>query len=192
MLTVAAVPIYHLLVKPAKPADEKPPLRRGSSILEELTSAPLILRVVMWLQIFQGLLAWLAPKLFVAIYGVVEISRTDEMLCENWGRVWLALHAGALVGRAPVADGEADVNGRCEEERRGRDERERRERVENPLAPRLGREALLLVLNERVHDLYGLVLRAPVAFPLVIPGRYPSLSRAPSSRSARWPSAASR
>lgn len=98
MLTVAAVPIYHLLVKPAKPADEKPPLRRGSSILEELTSAPLILRVVMWLQIFQGLLAWLAPKLFVAIYGVVEISRTDEMLCENWGCVWLALHAGALVG----------------------------------------------------------------------------------------------
>ena len=38
-LAVAAVPIYHLLIKkPAKAAGDKPPLRRRSSILEELTS----------------------------------------------------------------------------------------------------------------------------------------------------------
>ena len=98
-LAVAAVPIYHLLVKkPAKDAGDKPPLRRRSSILEELTSVPLILRVTMWLQCFQGLLAWLAPKAIADIYGVSDISRTDEMICENWGRVWLALNFGALVG----------------------------------------------------------------------------------------------
>ena len=52
----------------------------------------------MWLQCFQGLLAWLAPKAIADLYGVSDISRTDEMICENWGRVWLALNFGALVG----------------------------------------------------------------------------------------------
>ena len=100
VLAVAAVPVYHLLVKKSAPPQEpgKPPLRRRSSILEELTSVPLILRVTMWLQCFQGLLAWLAPKAIADIYGVSDISRTDEMICENWGRVWLALNFGALVG----------------------------------------------------------------------------------------------
>ena len=39
VLAVAAVPVYHLLVKkPAPPQEpDKPPLRRRSSILEELT-----------------------------------------------------------------------------------------------------------------------------------------------------------
>ena len=33
-----------------------------------------------------------------SVYGVSEMSRTDEMLCENWGRTWLAVNFGALVG----------------------------------------------------------------------------------------------
>ena len=86
-LAVAAVPIYHLLVK--KPAvkdsagpgaGDRPPLRRRSSILEELTSVPLILRVVMWLQCFQGLLAWLAPKAIADLYGVSDISSRRRRL----------------------------------------------------------------------------------------------------------------
>ena len=67
-LAVASVPVYHLLLKPKKPAETpgRPGLvRRRSSIIEELTAPPLVLRVVMWVQVFQGLLAWLAPTTIV-------------------------------------------------------------------------------------------------------------------------------
>jgi len=108
--SVLAVPIYHKFIKPtlkAREVDTKKDddaggrrgrLSRRPSVLEELTSAPLVLRAMLWLQAFQGLVAWLAPKLIAGVYGITDISPLCAMLCEDFGRMWVALHFGALVG----------------------------------------------------------------------------------------------
>jgi len=75
IISVVLVPIYHKLIKPKfnkvedtkKDDDATAPSRRGRlsrrpSVLEELTSVPLVLRVLLWLQSFQGLVMWLAPR----------------------------------------------------------------------------------------------------------------------------------
>ena len=76
VISVVLVPIYHKLIKPKfnkkvddnkKDDDATAPSRRGRlsrrpSVLEELTSVPLVLRVLLWLQSFQGLVMWLAPR----------------------------------------------------------------------------------------------------------------------------------
>ena len=76
----------------------RPQLSRRPSILEELTSVPLVLRALLWLQVIQGIAVWLAPKLMAEVYGVYDISPLAAMLCEDFGRLWVALHFGALVG----------------------------------------------------------------------------------------------
>ena len=75
VISVGLVPIYHKLIKPkfnkvipdTKKDDDATAPRRGRlsrrpSVLEELTSVPLVLRVLLWLQTFQGLVMWLAPR----------------------------------------------------------------------------------------------------------------------------------
>ena len=111
VVSVFAVPIYHKFIKPKFKAQEvdtkkdddagrgrRGRLSRRPSVLEELTSAPLVLRVLLWLQSFQGLVCWLAPKLIAEVYGVFHMSPLLTMICEDFGRMWVALHFGALVG----------------------------------------------------------------------------------------------
>ena len=107
-LAILAVPVYHKFIKPKFKVDTKKDddagrgrrgrLSRRPSVLEELTSAPLVLRALLWLQCFQGLIAWLAPKVFAEVYGVADMSPLAAMLCEDFGRMWVGFHFGALVG----------------------------------------------------------------------------------------------
>ena len=110
-LAILAVPVYHKFIKPkfksqdvdTKKDDDAGRGRRGRlsrrpSVLEELTSAPLVLRALLWLQCFQGLIAWLAPKMIAEVYGIFDMSPLAAMLCEDFGRMWVGFHFGALVG----------------------------------------------------------------------------------------------
>ena len=96
-----AVPIYYKFIKTALTAptarkvdiknDNDAGGRRGRlsrrpSVLEELTSVPLVPRAMLWLQTFQGLVAWLAPKLIAGVYGTTDISPLCATLCEDFGR----------------------------------------------------------------------------------------------------------
>ena len=107
--SVLVVPVYHKFIKPKFKADEvdtkkdddaggRRRLSRRPSVLEELTSVPLVLRALLWLQAFQGLVAWLSPKLIAEVYGVYDIPPLVQQLCEDFGRTWVALNFGALVG----------------------------------------------------------------------------------------------
>ncbi|KAL7524144.1 hypothetical protein ACHAWF_000831 [Thalassiosira exigua] len=103
-LAVLAVPLYHLLVKPVlfpKPKKEEAPrrgsLKRRPSVLEELTSVPLVLRVVIWIQCFQGLVAWLAPKTIAGFYGITELSSVDAMLAEVCSPSFCCMHTTSFL-----------------------------------------------------------------------------------------------
>ena len=108
--SVLVVPIYHKFIKPkfkTQDVDTKKDddaggrrgrLSRRPSVLEELTSVPLVLRAMLWLQTFNGLVAWLAPKMNMEMYGVTDISPLAAMIGEDLGRVWVAIHFGALIG----------------------------------------------------------------------------------------------
>ena len=111
VVSVFAVPIYHKFIKPKFKAQEvdtkkdddagrgrRGRLSRRPSVLEELTSVPLVLRAMLWLQCFQGLMLWLSPKIIAEVYGVSDMSPLATMLCEDLGRMWTGLHFGALVG----------------------------------------------------------------------------------------------
>jgi len=116
-IAVLAIPVYHKHIKPkfkaqevdAKKDDDAGQGRRGRlsrrpSVLEELTSVPLVLRAMLWLQCFQGLMLWLSPKIIAEVYGVSDMSPLATMLCEDLGRMWTGLHFGALVsGRKGVS-----------------------------------------------------------------------------------------
>eukprot|EP00985_Skeletonema_marinoi_P027404 scaffold22438_cov140-Skeletonema_marinoi.AAC.1 len=116
-VAVLAIPVYHKHIKPkfkgqeldAKKDDDAGRGRRGRlsrrpSVLEELTSVPLVLRAMLWLQCFQGLMLWLSPKIIAEVYGVTDMSPLATMLCEDFGRMWTGLHFGALVsGRKGVS-----------------------------------------------------------------------------------------
>ena len=116
-IAVLAIPVYHKHIKPkfkaqevdAKKDDDAGQGRRGRlsrrpSVLEELTSVPLVLRAMLWLQCFQGLMLWLSPKIIAEVYGVTDMSPLATMLCEDFGRMWTGLHFGALVsGRKGVS-----------------------------------------------------------------------------------------
>lgn len=77
VLAVIAVPIYHKLIKPVvlkkqkeqeKKEDAPPPGGRRSrrpSVIHELASVSLILRVLLRVQCLQGLVFWLGPKLWL-------------------------------------------------------------------------------------------------------------------------------
>ena len=47
---------------------------------------------------FQGLVAWLAPRQIAEVYGVINMSNLGAQLAEDFGRIWVAIHFGALVG----------------------------------------------------------------------------------------------
>ena len=110
-LAILAVPFYHKFIKPKFKAQEvdtkkdddagrgrRGRLTRRPSVLEELTSAPLVLRALLWLQCFQGLVAWLAPKMIAEVYGIFELSPLAAMICEDFGRMWTGFHLSVLVG----------------------------------------------------------------------------------------------
>jgi hypothetical protein len=109
-VAVLAIPVYHKHIKPKFKAQEvdakkdddaggrRGRLSRRPSVLEELTSVPLVLRAMLWLQCFQGLMLWLSPKIIAEVYGLTDMSPLATMLCEDFGRMWTGLHFGALVG----------------------------------------------------------------------------------------------
>ena len=93
-----AVPIYYKFIKTTLTArkvdiknDNDAGGRRGRlshrpSVLEELTSVPFVPRAMLWLLSFQGLAAWLAPKLIAGVYGITDITPLCATLCEDFGR----------------------------------------------------------------------------------------------------------